>query len=523
MIDNVNYTFPVSLSMEKFMSKEESGAVIGTSKDDSNRKIREQYGYTRGVSFIRVELNANTLLDQLLEGRVFCHLFNPKKTRIDGTWGMSEKTNENFAGSYVIGVDIDKTGYNSIDDYISTLTLPPTFYYTTYSNQQFDPVKLECKGLRFRMIYVFDERIENPLQFRFLGTLLNNKIEDDTREPIEDDCGIRCSQYFNGTCKYNSSVVLKYGITNTIYSFEDLGYSTEEFNEYLKSGCNYKTRNRKREKEIESLLNGIVIDDPEVENNEPICSPTLVEDMKRMDYNEFMRFNRWKYKYSYRSDSGEWIDDSYQLVGDDYFSLYWNVSKVKDGSKRRKKLFERICLRRVMNPGIDPDTLLFNAYEDRYRFFEIDKDLDIDCLVRNVEMAMDMSIEDIETMYSSNLAYLRSTSGKSGIILKPGTYESQSDVKDIRWHLLDQYYDPGKTLKENLKEIQTIMKIEKSTLYSYCKEKGIETDSAKISDEQVIGLLDLEISANENYKKIREMGYKIDRNRLLRIYREMKR
>ena len=73
--------------------------MIGSGKDEENRKIRKLYGYERGISFYRETVTPKSLLNELLEGKVFCHLFNPKKTRQDGTFGSSEKTNDNFAGS----------------------------------------------------------------------------------------------------------------------------------------------------------------------------------------------------------------------------------------------------------------------------------------------------------------------------------------------------------------------------------------------------------------------------------------
>lgn len=515
MIQNNAYTFPVSLSVEWFINKEISSAVIGTGKDETNKLLREKFGYSRGVSFRQVEVTPQTLLDQLLEGRVFCHLFNPSKYRVDGTWGMSEKTNQNFIGSYVIGVDIDKTKYYNARDYISTLTLKPTFYYTSYSNQQLG------KGARFRLIYVFDERIENPYYFKYCATKLNSIIEKDTKELIEDNCNVRCSQYFNGTCKYNSSVILDYGITNNVYNLEDIGASKEDYKNFLKGGAGYKTLPSTRKQEIEQLLRGNqenALEEPETQK-EPVCSPRLVEDMKRLDFDTFMKYNRHKYKYTYRQENGTWEDGTYQFTSEGYFSLYWNATKVKDGNKRRKKLFERICLRRVLDPSIDPDTLLYCAYVDRERFFEIDRDLDIDCLVRNVENALELSIEEIEGLYSENLKYLRSKKPKNSLIFKSGEYQTKRDLKEVVWSVIDKYYNPSKSVKENLEDLKGKVNICKSTLYNYLKEKGVKL---KLEDEEIKELLDPKKSRRENYKILREKGVKIKTARLGKLLQELR-
>lgn len=514
MLVQDSYKFPVSLSVEAFINKEVSNSMIGSGKDEENRKIRKLYGYERGISFYRVEVTAKTLLEQLLEGRVFCHLFNPKQYRQDGTFGSSEKTNDNFAGSYVIGVDIDETKYNTVRDYVANLTLKPSFYYTSYSNKQLG------KGARFRLIYVFEEKIDNPYFFRYCASLLNKRIEADVKEEIKDNCNLRCSQYFNGTCKYNSSVILDYGYSGLVYSLEDIGASKEGYNNFLGRGADFKTQTKQRKEDIERLIEGIVIEPEQPqEDKEPVCSPQLVEDMKYLSYDEFMKRHRREYKLTYRTEGEDWENDTYQKAPEGYFSLYWNAVKVKDGQKRRKKLFERICLRRVINPSIDANTLLFNAYEDRYRFFEIDQDLSIECLVRNVETALELEIQDIELMYSENLKYLRGKKDSNGYIFKKGEYNSKADLKAVTWSVISENYNTSKTVKENLEIIQEKVNVSLRTLYRYCEENGIKY---RVTDEELKELIDLTKSSRENEKALRSEGIKVQRKRLLRLIKELK-
>ena len=514
-----DYSFTVSLSGESFLNKEISGAMIGSSKIKENAEIRKLYGYERGISFYRVEVTPRTLLEQLLEGRVFCHLFQPKKTRKDGSFGSSEKTNDNFRGSYIIGVDIDKTNYNLAREYVATLTQKPTFYYTSYSNKQMG------KGARFRLIYVFDELIQEPYYFRYCAKKLNEALERDTGEAITDDCNVRCSQYFNGTCKYNSSIILDYDITNNIYSLGDFGISEKGYKEFLHKGGSYKALTSARKAEFIEILDRLENNatestiTPNREELEPVCSPKLVEDMKRMSYEDFMKYNRHKYSYTYRANTGDWKEGIYQQTEEGYFSLYWNTKKVKDGEKRRKKIFERICLRRVMQPTIDADTLLFNAYEDRYRFFEIDRDLDIDCLVRNVEAALELTIDEIERLYSENLEYLRGRKKAKSFIFKSGEYSSAADIKAARDSIIAEHLNTKLSVKENLEELKKYINIEKSALYNYYKEHGIKL---KLTDEELLELIDTTKSSRENEKAIREQGYRVDRNRLLKLLKQAK-
>lgn len=547
------YRFEVSLSKDAYTDKKISGAMIGSTKVEENRIIRKEYGFpsNRGIGYEKVQLTTTELLDSLLCGHVFCHLFNTNVLRKDGSFGSSQKCDANFDGSYVIGVDIDKTNYVSASEFVSKLTIKPTFYYTTYSNMQ------EGKGARFRLIYVFYSKIQNPYFFRYCAYSLNRIIERDTNELIEDDCNLRCSQYFNGTNRNAKNIILDYNNTNIIYTLDDINVSREGFIDFLNHYCYYKTRNRDRSNDINYILNILnnsninitsnnnttyyidlekkdtsITCDAESEFVSDItnfykCDKEFVSDMSRLDYDEFMKYNRHKYTYTYRVEKDEWIDGIYQYIDEDYFSLYWNATRVQDGQKRRKKLFERMCLRRVINPEIDANTLLFNAYEDVHRFFEVDKDLTIDCLVRNVETAMNLNIEDIKENLSDTISWLKSRKPKSGIILRHGiTFslaERNSVLKKIRWTLLSEVYDNNLSVNENIEFINNnLFKVSKSTIYNFLDEFEIKTDNRKLYDSELRDMLDTSLSIRDNVNLLKNKGYKISKDRVSKILSTMR-
>lgn len=549
-----DYTFEVSLSKDAYADKIISAAMIGSSKNEENRKIRKEYGFpaNKGIGYTRTTTNAESLLNALLDGHVFCHLFNPATTRKDGSFGSSEKKDENFEGSYVIGVDIDHTSYNTVEMFVSQLSLKPTFYYTTYSNLK------EDKGARFRLIYVFNTKIENPYFYRYAAYCLNQLIEKETREKIDDDCNLRCSQYFNGTNRNNDNIILSYGLTNYVYSFEDISVSTDGYVDYLRNYCYYKTYNRDRVISISNILYNITNKfysfNPsttyyiELQNDNTTdktcninintvlnsynttishCNEDFVTDMVRLDYDEFMKHNRHKYHYYYRVEKEEWIDGIFQYIDDDYFSLYWNATTVKDGQKRRKKLFERMCLRRVINPSVDADTLLFNAYEDVHRFFEVDKDLTIDCLVKNVERVMQMDIEDIKMNYSNIIKFLKSRRPKSGIIVRPGVTgniaERNRVLRIIRYSLMADYYDASLTAKENVENISNnLFRISLRTFYNFLHEFSLKTDNKKVTDEELKTLLDVNLSIRDNMNVLKNKGIKVGNKRVMKILNSLK-
>ena len=248
MLTNTDYKFKVSLSVDAYINKEISGAMIGSTKDESNRIIRKKYGYAanKGIGYKECEVTSNELLNYLTNGHVFCHLFNPTQFRKDGTFGSSQKKDDNFNGSWCIGVDIDSTSYSTITDYIDKLEFKPTFWYSSYSNTPNKP--------KFRMVYVFDEFIEGKYFFRYCAWQLNSKIEIDTDEEIEDDCNLRCAQYFNGTNLNNPDLFVGCGISNNIYSFNDFAITESGYISFLKNRCFYKSKNKERDNEINNII-----------------------------------------------------------------------------------------------------------------------------------------------------------------------------------------------------------------------------------------------------------------------------
>ena len=185
--------------------------MIGSTKNAENKKIRKEYGYkaSSGIGFKQTIVTAKSLMDELLHGKVFCHLFSPQIVKKDGSFGSNQKTNANFKGSYVLGVDIDYTRYPSVGEYVAALSLQPTFYYTSYSNLQSYPDG-SIGSPKFRLIYVFDSLIDNIYYFRYVAKALNNHIENDVAEQITDNCNLRASQYFNGTNIGNNVLNISY-------------------------------------------------------------------------------------------------------------------------------------------------------------------------------------------------------------------------------------------------------------------------------------------------------------------------
>ena len=549
MIQNKDYRFPVSLSKETFVDKIISGAMIGSNTSE-NKEIRKQYGYKGSdtIHYQKKYVTSEELLDYLLNGHVICHVF------ASDLFTKSYKKNSNFKCAYLIGVDIDDTQY-TVEEFIDKLSFKPTFYYTSYSNMK------NGNGARFRLVYVINARqsgppIKNPYLFRYCVYCLNSIIERDTDEVIKDKCNQNCSQYFNGTNKDNKDIILEHGITNYVYELEDFGINAEGFKDFLINYCYYKTANKEHTRGMLDILYRIykikciydsskmmfvetLDNDSEYQTAEIIpqeqtkCSNWFVNLLRRREfegYETVIKLNRHKFPYIYRKEKDEWIDNLYQFVDKDYFSLYYNYNKVKDGSQRRKKLYERMCLRRILYPNANADTLLFNAFIDVCRFFEVDNDLTIDCLVRNVESAMSMSIEDIQSNFKEAIEELQKTRRpKNGIILKRGVcfgaVEISKKLKEIRWNIIEDAYNPELSIKENLIFLNDCLgiSISRPTLYRICKERNLITSTNTknvVTDEEVLELIDTSLSERKNMNILKDNDICVGNKRMRKLLKQ---
>jgi len=191
-----------------------------------------------------------------------------------------------------------------------------------------------------------------------------------------------------------------------------------------------------------------------------------------------------------------------------------------------------MCLRRVMNPEVDANTLLFDAYCDLNRFFENDKDvvqnvITIDDLVKNVKSAMGKTLEEIKEEYSDLIDYLKSRCKKKVIYkfknFHEGIKNNHKLLKLNVWSVIKKNYDITKSVKENLEYLHSIgLSISERTLYNFITENNMKTDATKLTDSEIVNLIDFNQSANYNYKKIKDAGHKIKKDRLFRIYKENK-
>ena len=455
-----DFVFRVNVSNDSYMTKSEASACLSRAGAEAVGKVK--------MAFRETSLTVDQFLQQALFGHSFCNLFDYdpnqkywietsagkryqsypvyRQGQNKGCMKLNFKSDRFFRGSQTVFVDIDYTRFKTIPEYLDCLTLKPTCAYMSYSD------KLEKDGItsrRFRLVYVLDREL-NKMNMNIVNRYLTDCIIRDTGEPMADECGTRASQYFNGVSGNG-----EYYVTYNIFSRLDFPDSLPDVIVQPPSPTSQQT----------SL--------PTVEFDDH-----LLHDMGTMDYQTFMHYNSLRYCYFYRTERADWTDGLYQLTDESYLQLWWHRETITDGNHRRRTLFKRACLRRLINPYVDANTLLFNMYLDFHRYIDnSDHIITLDTLTRRTRRAMTMTYDELREYCQYEINYWKKHRPK--FIMHPKAPKSQAFInfvtKRIHYAELDNSYDRTKSVQENA----AALGISPATLYRYCSERYIETNPGK--------------------------------------------
>ena len=455
MFQDFNFKFSVSVSVDGYATKREASACL--SMAGARAVGREK------MAFRRQQVDAPSLLRLATGGHAFCGLFQfdagrkywtdcgeqrrlsypvYKRGNNAGAMKLSFKSDDYFCGAQLVFVDIDETRHTDLTAYVGLLQLQPTALYTSFSDT---PVKR-----KFRMVYGFS-RVMPAGEFRQVSAVIHQLVGDWTGEAVEDRCGTRPSQYMNGT----SADAVTF-VSGCVYDPEELLRAVTP----PEAGSTAQ--------ETPTIAAAVPLIAPEV----PTFDPQLVRDMEQLPYERVMHYYSRQYRYVYRTEHDEWTGEGYQLTGDDYVQLWHYRERVRDGNHRRRRLLHNACLRRLMVPGMDGSTLLFNLYVDRERYFDnTDGLITIDCLRRKAEIALRMSDDELRQFCASEISYWHDH--RPEFIVAVGTSRSQGLPQRIsrklrmdRWR---EWYDPAKSVSENMANAPS--GVSQRTVYRYLNGK----------------------------------------------------
>jgi hypothetical protein len=376
----------ISISTQGFTSKPQSNQISSLHFNEQDVSI------TEFANFIS-------------KGYSYCNIFN--KT----SFGVKDKNKNNFRYSNIISVDIDHTAI-SMDEALSRIQTIPSIAYETYSNGK--------DGLySYRFIYALTEMVGIDKVYLlidyFYGKVeaeLNITTDKRTKNPY---------QYFNGT--YNKKV-----ITNNI-----------EYNPIDLSPFTSPLRHSK-------VPSGIVAHKVEKRALESKYDSPFIKDFFTMKFSELLDKYIGSFINKEHSDVPS-VDADTPIIyfPDNYREIrrYWYqgdefVRKIKDGNGRRNKLFINGIIRRLIEPSLSFDNILFNlVYEMYYYIDNTDRVITKNKLMEITKNVMNTNLDDYKGLGVSKRKYM---ANPKYCVKYNKTKKSVSKMK-INYDLVGELYD----------------------------------------------------------------------------------
>ena len=416
------------------------------------------------VKYQQRKISISDFVELVKQGYCFCHCFKSKEEAMYQT----EKRDSNFVSAQMVFVDIDDAEI-PMCKFVSKLSKQPTVAYTTPNNHT-----EKSKWLyRFRLCYLFDKPITDAHSYGMLYDCIMQSIGNDVVEFVsKDNCGRKASQQFSGNAREDVEVIT----SNNVFTFLDFPFQNNNAS-------------------LPSLLSSNGKSKPLAKDAE-ITDPAFMADLRSLKPVDLIAKYRERYKYFTHTELK--FENGYALIPDDYQEIYrsWYigffekengdkvkftaVSKVKDGQRRRKKLYVAALIMKMILPSITFEHLLFNLINERYYYYSnVDGVLTNEVLSAIARRVVNTPIEEIHLNSRHKKKFVVDKSYCAEYNIKPNAMKNvvRKMLNDAE---IGEVYDCSLSLKENLAQFKEMgMKIGKTKLYDWCKENGISPKGHK--------------------------------------------
>ena len=418
------------------------------------------------LHFTKKTISVNDFLNYMREGHCYTPVFSAD------SFYMSGKTDINYRYSYLVSLDIDHTQI-PMYDMVDKLEYKPTLAYTSCNDGKDGEYK-------YRLVYCFDDKIEGIEEyFNYVYSILDsNKMGIDDI----DKRSLKASQYYNG----NGTQTFGFVVSDIVYNKDDFRLFYKDY--YSLSCTDIKN------KEDKSIIENHTYNTPyNIHLNDTFVNTEFASDYWNMRMEDILSkyidiFPNMEHTPLEIPDD----DTPYILYPDGYIEInrlckvgkdkrYVRVKdcgtvKIKDGEGRRKTLFWNGIIRRLINPNITYDNLVYNLlYELCYYI----TNYNAENIIGKKEIAM--IARDVMKQDMTKHEHLRGTDKKFMVnpkfCIKYGL--SKNEVKNIaskmiRYNKIGELYDCSQTDKQNLEIMkENGLKVSLSTLKRWRKENGI--------------------------------------------------
>lgn len=391
------------------------------------------------IRYKRRTFTQNSLMVVLQTGYCVAHCF---KTNNE-IFTQSEKTNDNFEYTQMIGVDIDDCD-KDMETFIRGLKKKPTFAYTTFSNG--------IKGNRFRMIYLFNQKIDSIPLYKAVYNWITDGLN------INDNCMRSVSQQMFGT-----NFAAKWYKSN-------IWYDVPRFDESIITNQSAKS---KVQKVVSSQI-----------------SKSFMNDMNSMASMDFI--SKYRNCYPYFTETELQYKDGYAVIDSNYFvvkRMWYNqvyetkdgnitvseIRKYKDGNKRRIRMYNTARILRNIKNDITAEHLAYILYCEREYYYDnsdniLSNERLLSIATEITSMPMDrviMNNDGCKNRFKVDKKYWR----ERGITPKQAVQIVRGQIND---RTIGELYDCSLTDKQNIELMKEYgIKVSLITLKRWRKKNGL--------------------------------------------------
>lgn len=450
MKTTTDYTFEVSISEKAYDHKPDKKTEVPL------------------IRFAKKTVDINGFLEHILEGYCYAPIF-----------ANNHRHGNNYLYSYIVSIDVDHS-LEPMNEMVDRLEYKPTCAYTSCNN-----------GLngesRFRLVYCFEDRIEKKDEYKELVYAIFNANHLDINEKVNDDfkydpqSKVPSQLYFG-----NGTDTFEFTVTDIIYSKIDFDIYYN-INNSIDNNILYSNSNKSiNENHTYTPTNNIHLND------------TFDDEQFENDYWN-MRMENILSKYIYVFPNMEHtplpeVDDDtpYIIYPSGYIEIrrWWRKRldgkpiKIKDGEGRRRKLFMNGIIRRLINPNITFDNLLYNLLYELVNYisnYEADNIIDKKELFKIARDVMSKDMANYEHLRGKHKQFIVNPNYCIKHNLTKNEVKSIA-AKVIRHQKIGELYDCSKTIKENVEIMKAngLERISEPTLKRWMKENGITKYKKKV-------------------------------------------
>lgn len=408
-----------------------------------------------GTMFFRkTTITPNEILGMVKNGFSFMAVLNDYKVKeIDKKLYQSRTAND-IKQTNFIGIDVDDSEIE-FSEYISTISLKPTFAYTTPNDG--------IKGHRFRLVYIVDEPIKEQSEFSSYYNGIISTLNEQTNTINNDDCGAKIERLFNGNAKDN----IKTFESGLVYSKNDLPKC--DISEHNTIKHTPKARKSKQANtNVEKDFFNLEFDDFYSKYTMRVYIPIMMSEIN---------FNGKLF--------AELDEDFINIKRFNNKGILSRENRLTVGNGRKKYLWKVLQLKHKIKPTITSDELLYNAVYEIYNYIDnrddkLTKSYIID-LVYNV-----LNSEcTVQTTNKQRIIVNKEMAKEMGISARAAANKARGELNHAK---IGEWYDTSQSVGKNLKFAkENNIKVCRNTLKKFCVENGISikgepTNKAEISD-----------------------------------------